>query len=58
MTKIAIIEDDQVINDAALLIQKKGILPLTIVELVEVVREHPIEPAPGIGPGHHELAHV
>ena len=50
--------NDQVIDDAATVVQQKGVLTRANVELGDVIREHGVEPFARACPVHDQLPHV
>src|SRR4029077_21140779 len=50
--------NDQVINDAPTLVQQKGVLTRSNIELAYVVCEHAVEPLASAHPVHNQLSHV
>jgi hypothetical protein len=50
--------NDQVIDDAATVVQEKGVLTRANVELADVIREHGVEPFACAWPLHDQLSHV
>jgi len=50
--------NNQVINDAATLVQQKRVLPGSNIELADVICEHRVEPFARACPIHSQLSHV
>jgi hypothetical protein len=50
--------DDQIIDDAAALVQQKRVLPGADIEFVDVVGQHRVEPCARVASFDDQLAHV
>src|SRR5207244_6771117 len=56
--RLADSEENQIINDAAVIIEEKSVLPLTDVQLRHIIGQHGIEPVARAISGDDELPHV